>query len=158
MDIWQVLAIAVHTLAFVIAWGYYGILGRIVLPAVGGTLDAAAEARTIVAIERRALPLVLIATVLFVVTGSYLLAIDARYGGLGNFFANTWTTLMAVKHVVVVGLVVLAVLMDREIRQAGAATDDGARVARLRRSRLLAEGVTGLGAVIVLLTAVAQLS
>jgi hypothetical protein len=28
MDILQVLAVWLHTLAFVIAWGYYGILGR----------------------------------------------------------------------------------------------------------------------------------
>jgi uncharacterized membrane protein len=158
MDIAQLLALWVHTLAFVIAWGYYGILGRMVLPALRGTLDAATEARTLVALERRALPLVVLSTALFVVSGTYLLLVDSRYEGLGNFFANTWTTLMAVKHLVVVVLVVLAVMVDRFIRRAGESTNDATRASNLGRVRLAAEAATGLGALIVLLTAAAQLS
>lgn len=158
MDFVLLLAVALHTLAFVIAWGYYGILGRIVLPALERTLEPQATTRTLLAVERRALPLVLISTVLFLVTGTYLLVVNAEYTRLGDFFANTWSTLMLVKHLVVVVLIVLGILVDRLIRSADRQADDVGRAATLGRVRLSAEGATGLGAVIVLLTAAAQLS
>ena len=158
MDVAQVFAVWLHTLAFVIAWGYYGILGRVLLPSLGRSLDTATEVGALAAVERRALPLVLLSTVLFVVTGSYLLVVDPRYEGLGNVFANSWTVLMLVKHLVVIGLVGLAVAVDVLVRRAADAADDTGRQAALRRVRLAAEGATGLGALIVLLTVVAQLS
>jgi uncharacterized membrane protein len=158
MDVAHLLATWFHTLAFVIAWGYYGILGRIMLPALERSLDGPVRARTLAEIERRALPLVLLSMALFVVTGTYLLFIDPNYVGLGNFFVNTWTTLMLVKHLVVVVLIALGVAIDVLIRRAGAATDEATRASALRLTRLSAEGATGLGALIVLLTAAAQLS
>jgi uncharacterized membrane protein len=75
MDLAQVLAVWVHTLAFVIAWGYYGILGRMVLPGLERSLERPAQAAALVAIERRALPLVVLSLVFFAVTGTYLLVV-----------------------------------------------------------------------------------
>ena len=158
MDVWLLIAVWLHTVAFVIAWGYYGVLGRMILPALEQTTDGPARGEAIAAIERRAVPLVLLAMALFVVTGTYLLFVDPRYDGLGNFFANSWTTLMLVKHVVVIGLIGLAVMVDRYVRRLQAATDDATRASALRNLRLSAEAATGLGALIVLLTAAAQLS
>ena len=158
MDVLQRLVISLHTVAFVIAWGYYGILGRIVLPALERSLDRPTETRTLAALERQALPLVLLSVVLFIVTGSYLLITSSHYAGLGDFFANTWTTLMLLKHLVVVGLIALAVGVDLLIRKAAGAIDDAAAAAALRRLRLTAEAATGVGALVVLLTAAAQLS
>jgi uncharacterized membrane protein len=157
-DIAELLAIWLHTVAFVIAWGYYGILGRIVLPAIERSLDGASQAKTLVSIERRAVPLVLISMVLFVVTGTYLLVIDEDYAGLGNVVANSWTTLMLVKHLVIVVLVGLGVAVDVLIRRAGAASDDATRASILHRARLGAEAATALGALVVLLTVAAQLA
>jgi uncharacterized membrane protein len=156
MDVGQVLAVWLHTVAFVIAWGYYGILGRMVLPGLERSLDRPSQAAALLAIERRALPLVGLSLVLFTVTGSYLLIVDPKYAGLGDFFASTWTTMMLVKHVLVAGLVVVAIYIDRLIRQLGDTTDDPGRDSVLRRLRLSAEGATGLGALIVLLTVAAQ--
>lgn len=95
---------------------------------------------------------------LFTATGAYLLVIDADDAGLGNVFASTWTTLMFVKHVVVVGVVVLGVAVDRPVRRVGAAVTDEARASALRRLELSAEGATGLGALTTLLTAFAQVA
>jgi uncharacterized membrane protein len=156
MDLPQVLAVWLHTLAFVIAWGYYGILGRMVLPGLERSLERPAQAAALVAIERRALPLVVLSLALFTATGTYLLVVDPKYAGLGDFFASTWTTLLLVKHVLVVGLVVLGVAVDRLIRRVGEATSETARESALRRLALSAEGATGLGALIVLLTVAAQ--
>jgi uncharacterized membrane protein len=156
MDVPQVLAVWLHTLALVIAWGYYGILGRVILPALERSFERPAQAAALVAIERRAVPLVLLSVVLFTATGGYLLVVNPHYAGLGNVFASTWTTLMLVKHVLVIGFVVLAVMVDRFIRRIAEATDENARASALRRLALSAEGATGLGALIILLTAAAQ--
>jgi uncharacterized membrane protein len=158
VDIGLLLAVWIHTLAFVIAWGYYGILGRIVLPGMERSLDEPAKASVLMSIERRALPLIVLSMALFVLTGTYLLFVNPRYAGLGNVFANDWTTLMLVKHVLVVVLIAVGVAIDVLIRRLGDATDNRSRASLIRRVRLSAEGATGLGALIVLLTAAAQLS
>ena len=158
MDPLAVVAVWLHTVAFVIAWGYYGVLGRIVLPGLERSLDAGPAGTTLEAIESRALPLVVLSMVLFGLTGTYLLVSDPEYAGLGAFFATTWTTLMLVKHVVVVGLVAAAVTVDRFIRRMANAATDVERLSALRRVRLGAEAATALGALIALLTAAAQLA
>jgi len=155
VDIWQVLASWLHTLAFVIAWGYYGILGRIVIPGLAD-LDSERAARTLATIERRALPLVLLAIALFVATGSYLLVTNERYEGLGNLFASTWTAMLTLKHLLVVALVGLGVLLDYLVRTAGEPEGDGDRRRRIFQVRLVAEAATALGALIALLTVIAQ--
>ncbi len=156
MDVPHVLAIWLHTLALVIVLGYYGILGRVVLPALERSLDGQTQASALMAIERRALPLVILSMALFTGTGVYLLVADPQYAGLGNFFASTWTTLMLVKHVLVVGVIALGVSVDHFVRRADEATTADARDAAIRSLALCAEGATGVGALTILLTAAAQ--
>ena len=158
MDLPRVLAVWLHTVAFVMVWGYYGVLGRMILPGLERTLERPAQASALAAIERRALPLIVLSLALFTATGTYLLVVDPHYVGLGDFFASTWTTLMLMKHVVVVGLVVAGVYIDRLIRRACGEASEDSRESDLRRLALSAEGATALGALIVLLTAVAQVA
>ena len=158
MDIPQVLAIWLHTVALVIAWGYYGILGRIALPALKRSLDHRALATTLLGMERRAVPLVALSALLFTLSGSYLLVIDPHYAGLGNVFASTWTLLMLVKHGMVIAFIALAVAVDLLVRRVARNTDSGQRQRDLRWLGFSAEGATGLGALIVLLTAAAQVA
>ncbi len=156
MDIPQVLAVWLHTVAFVIAWGYYGILARIVVPGLEAAQDRTGQAASLIAIERRALPLVALSLVLFTVTGTYLLVSDQRYSGLGDVFASDWTTLLLVKHVLVVVLVVLGVAVDRFVRAVGTASGEASQGSALRRVRIAAEAATAVGALIALVTAAAQ--
>jgi uncharacterized membrane protein len=65
---------------------------------------------------------------------------------------------MLVKHVVVVALVTAAVLVDQSVRRLANAATDEERVSAMRGVRLSAEAATGLGALIALLTAAAQLA
>ena len=155
MDLVQVGAVWLHTVAFVIAWGYYGILARMILPGLGGTLDLAGQTRTLAAIERKALPFVLLAVVIFIVSGTYLLVTNPAYRGLGSF-TTTWATLMLIKHLLVVGLVGLGVLIDYLVRGLGEGQIDRGNIADLRLIRLAADAATGLGALIALLTVAAQ--
>lgn len=157
MDLVQVGAVWLHTVAFVIAWGYYGILARMILPGLSGTLDLAGQTRTLAAIERRALPLVLLSVVLFVVTGTYLLLINPDYRGLGSF-TTTWAVMMLLKHLAVIGLVGLGVIIDYLIRGLPEIARDEDRAKDMRWVRFAAEGATALGALIALISAAAQLA
>lgn len=157
MDLGPVLANWLHTVAFVIAVGYYGILGLVVIPGLRA-LESGIAATTLDAIERRALPLIVIATIAFVATGGYLLATDSQYQGVGNLVGSTWTGLLTLKHVFVVGLVGLAMAIDYFIKSAGDAPDDRSRRARIFRVQVAADAALVLGAVIVLVTVIAQAS
>jgi uncharacterized membrane protein len=154
VDLLDVVAVWLHTVAFVIAWGYYGVLGRVILPALEHSLDREDAAATAIAVERRAVPLIVLSMVLFGATGTYLLVSDPEYAGLGAFFATGWTTLMLVKHLVIVGFVAAAVIVDRLVRSLAESSGSSS----LTRVRVGAEVTTGLGALIALLTAAAQLT
>ena len=156
MDFALVIALWIHTLGLVIVMGYYGVLGRIVIPSLERTVHGPELGEALAAIERRALPLVLLSVVLFVLTGTYLLVVNSQYGGLGTFFATTWSTLMLVKHAVVIAFVALGVAVDWFARDLVYAPDESTRVSTVRRVRLCAEAATGLGAFIILLTVAAQ--
>jgi uncharacterized membrane protein len=156
MDAIEVGALWLHTLAMVIVLGYYGILARVVLPALRKALDGEALVAAVPAVERRALPTVLLAIVLFVVTGVYLLATDDQYTGVGDF-SSTWSTMMLVKHLVVVGMIALGVVVDRLARAVGDTSDEGLPQA-LDVLALAAEATMVLGVIVLLLTAVAQLA
>lgn len=158
MDLIHVLATWLHTVAFVIAWGYYGILGRFVLPSLLETGDARSRVTALVAIERRALPFVGLTVVLFIVTGSYLLVTNSHYAGIGNVGASGWAALMLVKHLVIVALVGVGVALDRMIRGLDPEAGEADGRAAIRPIRLCAEAATALGALVALLTAVAQAS
>ena len=158
MDWLLLLALWLHTIALVIAVGYYGVLGRIIVPALTRTLHGSDLAETLAAVERHALPLVLLAVVLFAITGSYLLVVNPDYQGLGHFFDSTWATLMLVKHGVVIVLVGVGVVIDWVARGLIVARDDAELARDVRRVRLGAELATALGVLAILLTAAAQVS
>ena len=156
MDAIEVGALWLHTLAMVIVLGYYGILARVVLPALRKVLDGDALVVAVPAMERRALPIVLLAIVLFVVTGIYLLVNGDQYAGIGDF-SNTWSTMMLVKHLLIVGMIALGVVVDRLARAVGDASGEGLPRA-LDVLALAAEATMVLGVIVLLLTAIAQLA
>jgi uncharacterized membrane protein len=157
MDGLQVLSAWLHTVAFVIAWGYYGVLARMILPGLAHTVEPVSRSIALLAIERRALPFVLLCVILFTITGSYLLVSDPQYAGLGNF-GSGWSALMLGKHLLVVVFVGLGVIVDRLIRWAADVDDDRARDTYLRWLGWVADLATGVGALIALLTVAAQAS
>jgi uncharacterized membrane protein len=158
MDLVNLLALWLHTVAFVVAWGYYGVLGRMIIPGLARTLDRPRQAAALAAVERRALPLIGVSLVIFMLSGSYLLFNDPEYAGLGNVRASAWTTLMLLKHLLVFALIGVGVAVDSVIRLAAQASEVAERESMLRYARWGAEGATALGALIALLTAAAQLA
>jgi len=158
MDYVQAGAVAIHTLAMILVVGYYGILGRVILPALRGSLAGPVLGNTLMTVERRARPLLLLSVGLFVATGAFLLLADDQSEGIGNFFATTWTTLMLVKHGLIVVMVVLAGVVDFLVSEVAYAETDPERERLLGGLALATEATTGIGALVVVLTAVAQLS
>jgi uncharacterized membrane protein len=157
MDIALVIATWLHTVAFVIAWGYYGILGRMVVPALRRSLTGEQAAGTLLVIERRALPFVIGSVVVFAITGFFLMFGNDAYAGLGAI-GSSWTALILAKHAVVVAVIGFGVAVDWFVREAAAAGTDGYRERSFGRASLCAELATAAGAVVALLTAAAQAS
>ncbi|MFN8519559.1 MAG: CopD family protein [Chloroflexota bacterium] len=157
MDLARLVALTLHTVGFVIACGYYVILARVILPGLVATLDGPAVGRTLLMVERRALPLLVVAIILFATTGTYLMLTDPSYHGLGAI-RDPWSSMMLLKHLVVVAFVGVGAAVDWLIRLVDEAEDEPTRAVALRRVRRTTDAAVVLGAVIVLLTAAAQLS
>ena len=159
MDLVQVAAVWLHSLATVVLLGYYAVMALIVIPILRATLKEGALGRIIPDIERRALPLVIGAVGVFLLTGLILMLSDHRYLGLGHLVDNTWSIVILVKHVVVIALVAIGVWVDVVVvRDIALPADEPGRAAAVRR---LARGTTAivvLGAIVLLLTAAAQAS
>ena len=158
MNVSETVALWAHALSTVIVLGYYGILGRIVLPGLERSLDEPEVAGAVQGIERRAVPFVAISVVAFILSGVYLLAVDPSFEGIGRYDSG-WAALMLVKHLLV-GLMVLGgVAVHWLVGQAAeSGLPDGERRASLGHVRLASEATTALGALILLLTAAAQAS
>jgi uncharacterized membrane protein len=153
----------IHTIAIVVLLGYYALLSLIVLPwlSSGGSRE---PGRVLAAMERRAMPWILGSIAAFTVTGVLMMLTSPEYEGLGNLGVSTWAVLIVVKHVIVVAMVALGVVMDRVLvpRVDGTwwtpAVEPSTDVRELR-SIVQASALMGvLGAVVLLLTAAAQLA
>ena len=159
MDLVQVSAVWLHSLATVVLLGYYAVMALIVIPVLRATLKESALGRVIPDIERRALPLVLGAVGVFLLTGLFLLLSDHRYLGLGHVVDNTWSVILLLKHIVVIALVAIGVWIDVVVvRDIALPTDELGRTAAVRRLALGATLIATLGATVLLLTAAAQAS
>jgi uncharacterized membrane protein len=157
VDLVLVVSVAVHTLAIVIVLGYYGILGRIVVPALQRSLEPRAVAASLGAIERRARPFLVLAIAAFAITGIYMTVADDQYEGLSALGSSGWTTLILLKHAVVALLVGLGLVLDRLI-DGLSAWQAGPPERSVRVVGFMAEGITALGAIVILMTAAAQFS
>jgi uncharacterized membrane protein len=158
MDATWVAMTWLHAVSMVGLLGYYAAMTFVVLPALSRAFDGPQLGQVIQAVSRRSRPLVIGAVVLFLVSGAWLMVSAGRYSGLGNLFASTWTTLLTVKHLLVLVLIVLAVGADRLAVAAGRAGSDESRQITLGTLELAMQGSTVLGALILLLTAAAQAS
>jgi uncharacterized membrane protein len=150
-------AVWLHIVATVVVVGYFTVLTFFVLPALARALPAALQGPAVAAIERRALPFVVVFLVVFLVTGIYLTGNDTRYGGAGSI-DSPWAAIILAKHAVIVGMLAVGVYVDALAVRAGSNADDAHRAVAVRRFTLGAGVLTALGLLVLLLTAVAQTS
>jgi uncharacterized membrane protein len=152
-----------HAISIVILLGYYATLSLVVLPWLtsGGSSE---PGRAIAALERRAFPWIIASIAAFAVSGVLLMVTSPKYEGFGNLASSSWATLIVVKHVVVIAMVALGVVLDRVLvaRVDGTWWTPPAEPSReVRDLRPVAQAswaMVLLGAVVLLLTAAAQLA
>lgn len=115
--------------------------------------------------RRRDQPVAMSCIAIFIVTGIVLTLLDPEYEGIGNFFANTWSIMLFIKHLLVLAMIGLGVYQGKRVMP-GLVTaakklsthnnsdtiSDFTRLEKTRKTVTLA--LVGLAAVILLLTAI----
>ncbi|HEX2909520.1 MAG TPA: CopD family protein [Chloroflexia bacterium] len=141
-----------HLLATIVMIGYFIFTSLIFLPVIERQMSPEALRALLEQVSARLRPYFGGALLIFLVTGTHLMLNNQNYLGLGKFFDNPWSSLMVIKHVLVLGFLVLAVFSERvylpQINQL--------KPEALKRFRLALNINTVLGLIILLLTALAQ--
>ncbi len=141
-----------HILATIIFIGYYLFTGWVYLPVLERGLTPNALRDVLEQVSARLRLLFGGSLLIFLVTGTYLMLINQNYHGLGNFFANAWSILIVIKHVLVLAFLALAIFPERAFL--GQISD---RKPTARTHFRLALNINAvLGLIILLLTSVAQ--
>jgi len=151
----EVGAVWLHLMATVILLGYFAMLGLVVLPVLRRRTSGRELVESVAALERRALPLVIVSLGVFLATGVYLMGNDVRYGGAGSI-DSTWAAVLLAKHLVVLVMVGLGLFFDALVVRAARAPEGIDPAAQVRSITRAAQGMTILAAIVLLLTAVAQ--
>lgn len=141
-----------HVLATIVFIGYYLFTSLIYLPVLERRLPANALRDLLEQVSARLQPYFGGALLVFLVTGTHLMLINQNYMGLGNFFANPWTILIVIKHLLVLAFLALAVFSERAFL--GQISDQKPEALKQFRRALNINMV--LGVVILLLTSIAQ--
>lgn len=141
-----------HTLATLVMIGYYLFTSLIYLPVLERRMRANALRELLEQISARLRPYFGGSLLIFLVTGTHLMLINKSYLGLGNFFGNSWSALIVIKHGLV--LVFLALAMYSERAFLAKISDEKPAALNQFRGSLNINMILGLA--ILLLTAIAQ--
>ncbi len=141
-----------HTLATIIMIGYYIFTGLIFLPVLERQLSTNTLRDLLEKVSARLRPYFGGALLVFLVTGTYLMLINEKYLGLGHFFANPWSSLIVIKHFVVLAFLALAFYSERAFL--GKIGDKNPRA--LKQFHWALSINTVLGMLIILMTSIAQ--
>ena len=141
-----------HALATIVMIGYFIFTALVYLPVLERQLRADAVRCMLEQVSARLRPLFGGSLLIFLLTGTYLMLVNQNYPGLGNFFANPWSVLIVIKHVLIVPFLAIAMYSERAFLPQ---ISEGKPQA-LRQFRQACNIDTVLGAAIILLTSVAQ--
>jgi uncharacterized membrane protein len=141
-----------HVLATIVMVGYYLLTSLIFLPILERQMQANALRALLEQVSARLRPFFGISLLIFLVTGTYLMLINKNYLGLGQFFANPWSVLIVIKHVLVLAFLALAIYSERAFL--GQISDQ--KPAALKKFRWSLNIDLALGVIIIFLTSIAQ--
>lgn len=141
-----------HTLATIVMIGYFIFTSLIYLPVLEHQMQTKALRDLLEKVSARLKPFFGGSLLIFLVTGTHLMLINEDYLGLGDFFANPWSILIVIKHVLVLPFLALAVFSERAFLNK--ISDE--KPEALRQYKLALNINTILGVVILLLTSLAQ--
>jgi len=146
------LSIWLHSIATILLIGHYLLLALIYLPVLekektGGIILSA--------ISKRSRVWMYLSLTIFMVTGIYLTVVDSNYLGIGNF-GNLWGILMLLKHLLVVGMIVIGFWFNAILRVGPMMSSNTGVEQAVRRFHVYSKMMAALGLVILFLTALAQ--
>jgi uncharacterized membrane protein len=144
-----------HGLSTVVFVGYYVLLSLIYLPALD---DGPEEARgaSITAISKRSRNWLYASLVVFAVTGMHLMLADPNYLGPGSFFGNGWSILISIKHLLIAAMVGMGFWFNAILRVGPMASTNSQAAEAAVRFRRHVNTMAVAGALVLLLTAIAQ--
>ncbi len=132
--------------------GYYVFTGLIYLPILERRMQTHSLCELLEQVSARLRPYFGGSLLIFLVTGTYLMLINERYLGLGNFFANPWSALIVIKHVLILAFLALAIYSERAFM--GKIGDENPSA--LKKFHWSLNVNLALGVLIILLTSIAQ--
>ena len=141
-----------HALATIVMVGYFLFAGLIYLPVLERQMQGNNLRQVLEQVSARLKPYFGGSLLIFLVTGTHLMLVNESYMGLGKIFANLWSVLIVIKHILIVAFLALAVYSERTFQRR--ITDQKPEAVNQYRWVLNINMV--LGATILLLTAIAQ--
>ncbi len=140
-----------HSLATVVFIGYFVVVATIVLPVLSKPEDGPALSK----VSKRSRWWMYGALLFFLVTGVYLTLVDPQYMGIGNF-RSAWAVLMLVKHLLLVIMAGMAGWYNAILRVGPQMMANRSVEAAIARFRTYVNLMAISGALVLLLTAIAQ--
>ena len=141
-----------HAIASIIFVGHYLLLVLIYLPVLakenGGGMILSA-------ISKRSRVWMYASLIVFAITGVYLTIVDPNYLGIGNF-GNLWGVLMLVKHILILGMIVMGFWFNAILRVGPMMSSNSGVDQAIARFGLYSKLMAGSGVLVLLLTAMAQ--
>lgn len=151
-DLLVALSTFLHSLATIVMIGYFVFASLIYLPVFERQVQAGALRDLLEQCSARLRPCFGGSLLIFIVTGTHLMLVNENYLGLGNIFANWWSVLIIVKHVLVLAFLGMAIFSERAFLPQ--ISDE--KPEALKHFRLTLNINAILGVSIVLMTAMAQ--
>lgn len=152
-DILVALSTWLHALATIVMVGYFLFAGLIYLPVLERQMQGSNLRILLEQVSARLKPFFGGSLLIFLVTGTHLMLVNESYMGLGKIFANLWCVLIVIKHVLVLAFLGLAFYSERTFL--GQMSDQNPRALKQFHWALNINLI--LGAIILLLTAIAQI-
>lgn len=144
-----------HSLVTAVLIGYYLLLVLIYLPAFKNNQANPMSGTLLSETSNRSRGWLYGSFGIFIITGIYLMLVDPNYLGLGNF-GNTWSILMLVKHIVIVGMLIAGFWFNAVKRVGPEARTNPDPAQALAPFSLYAKVMAIAGVLVLLLTAVSQ--
>ena len=144
-----------HALATIILIGHYLLLALLYLPVLGNNEKDHTGGVILSEISKRSRVWIYASLLTFVITGLYLTVADPNYLGIGDF-GNPWSILMLVKHLLILGMIAVGFWFNAILRVGPLLSSKSGSIQALIRFRLFANLMAITGALVLLLTAIAQ--
>jgi uncharacterized membrane protein len=144
-----------HALATAVLIGHYLLFALIYLPVFKNYQADPVSGTILSEISNRSRGWLYTALGIFIITGIYLMVTNPNYLGFGNF-GNTWGVLMLIKHLIVVGMLIVGFWFNAIKRVGPAVKTDPDAAQALASFSLYTKLMAVTGILVLLLTAITQ--